>query len=46
MACDHKHIASINCILHCLDCGVQLPAEFNQPHDKPKKNAKKGAKAK
>ena len=44
MACEHKRIQSVNCVLYCLDCGAQLPPEFNAP--KPKKTAKKGAKAK
>ena len=50
MACEHKNIKSVNCVLYCIDCGVQLPAEFNQPKQeevkaetKPKKK-KGGAK--
>ena len=43
--CDHKRIKSVNCVLYCIDCGAQLPPEFNAPapkqEDKPKKTKKR-----
>ena len=43
--CDHKRIKSVNCVLFCIDCGAQLPPEFNAPkpaqEDKPKKTKKR-----
>lgn len=26
MACEHKRIKSVNCVLFCADCGAKLPA--------------------
>ena len=46
MACEHKRIQSVNCVLYCLDCGAQLPPDFNQPQGEKPKKTKKGAKAK
>ena len=40
MACEHKNIKSVNCILYCIDCGAQLPAEFNQPKQEEKAETK------
>lgn len=28
MTCEHKRIKSVNCVLFCMDCGAQLPADF------------------
>ena len=46
--CEHKHLKSVNCVLYCMDCGVQLPLEFIAPKpaqdEKPK--TKRGAKKK
>ena len=28
MACEHKRIKSVNCVLSCVDCGEILPADF------------------
>lgn len=28
MACEHKRIKSVNCVLYCMDCGEQLPEGF------------------
>ena len=28
MACEHKRIKSVNCVLFCMDCGEQLPEGF------------------
>lgn len=28
MNCEHKRIMSVNCVLHCLDCGEILPEGF------------------
>ena len=39
MACKHKRIKSVNCVLFCMDCGEQLPEDFL----KPKKTAEKPA---
>lgn len=52
MACEHKNIKSVNCVLYCIDCGERLPDDFNKPaqlkeekaETKPKKK-KGGAKA-
>lgn len=38
MSCEHKRIMSVNCVLHCLDCGETLPEGF-QTAKKPVKNA-------
>ena len=51
MACEHKHLKSVNCILFCLDCGAQLPPEYNAPkpaqEEKPtKKTTKKRSEGK
>lgn len=28
MECKHERIKSVNCVLFCMDCGTQLPADF------------------
>ena len=28
MSCEHKRIMSVNCVLHCMDCGEILPEGF------------------
>ena len=50
MNCEHKRIMSVNCVLHCMDCGEILPEGFqtaqkqgkNEPEDvKPVKSQAK-----
>ena len=43
MACEHKHIKSVNCELFCLDCGAKLDkAPEPEPAKKPvRKTARK-----
>ena len=48
MACEHKHIKSVNCVLYCMDCGAKLEAPKEKPKpsttgDKPRRKTKKGA---
>ena len=50
MACEHKNIMSKNCVKYCIDCGAELPFDFNQPKAEQQKEEKqpkkkKGAKA-
>ena len=44
MACEHKRLKSVNCVLYCMDCGARLDkAPEPEPENKPaKKTAKKG----
>lgn len=44
MACEHKRVKSVNCVLYCMDCGARLDkAPEPEPEKKPaKKTAKKG----
>lgn len=35
--CEHKRIISKNCVLFCLACGQQLPADFLAPRTEPEK---------
>lgn len=28
MNCEHKRVMSVNCVLHCMDCGEILPEGF------------------
>ena len=45
MACGHKRLKSVNCVLHCMDCGAKLD-KAPEPEKKPvKKMAKKKAEA-
>ena len=42
MACDHKRVKSVNCVLYCMDCGAKLdkppePATEKKPVKKPAK---------
>ena len=43
MACEHKRLKSVNCVLYCMDCGAKLDkAPEPEPEKKPvKKTAKK-----
>lgn len=45
MACEHKRLKSVNCVLYCMDCGARLDkAPEPEPEKKlAKKTAKKGA---
>lgn len=48
MACEHKRLKSVNCVLYCMDCGVKIDErpEPKKPEKKPaKRTAKKEAKA-
>ena len=44
MACEHKRLKSVNCVLYCMDCGTRLDkAPEPAPEKKPaKKTTKKG----
>lgn len=55
MNCEHKRVMSVNCVLHCMDCGAILPEGFfsaqkqakNEPEaDKPVKSQAKKRTAK
>ncbi|MBR7189298.1 MAG: hypothetical protein IKD53_12210 [Clostridia bacterium] len=43
MACEHKRLKSVNCVIFCMDCGAKLDkAPESEPEKKPvKKPAKK-----
>ena len=42
MACEHKRIKSVNCVIFCMDCGAKLD-NAPEPEKKPaKRTAKKG----
>lgn len=28
MACEHKRIKSVNCVIMCADCGEELPIDY------------------
>lgn len=28
MACEHKRIKSVNCVIFCMDCGEKLPIDY------------------
>ena len=54
MACQHRRIKSVNCILYCMDCGAMIdppegvnvfekPKEPAKAPEKPKRRARKGA---
>lgn len=43
MNCEHKRIMSVNCVLHCMDCGEILPEGF-QAAQKQGKNEPEGEK--
>lgn len=36
MACDHKRVKSVNCVLYCMDCGAKVDA---QNAEKPREAA-------
>ena len=46
MACEHKRIKSVNCVIFCADCGEKLekPPE-PEPEKKPAKRTAKKTKA-
>ena len=46
MACEHKRVKSVNCVLYCMDCGAKLdkPPEL-KPEKKSEKNTAKKPKA-
>lgn len=39
MACEHKRIKSVNCVLYCMDCGAKLeggrPLSFTAKPEPP-----------
>lgn len=51
MACEHKRIKSVNCVIMCADCGEELPIDYlvgkdrisaqEAPAEAPKAPAKK-----
>lgn len=50
MACEHKHVKSVNCVLYCMDCGAKVEAPIQTTEqkpsttgDKPRRKTKKGA---
>lgn len=47
MACEHKRLKSVNCVLYCMDCGakVEQRPDLKEPEKKPaKRPVKKEAK--
>lgn len=45
MACEHKRVKSVNCVLYCMDCGAKLdklpePATEKKPVKKTAKKTK------
>ena len=28
MACEHKRIKSVNCVIYCAECGEKLPVDY------------------
>ena len=52
MACEHKQIKSVNCVLYCCECGAVLPPDAlrtgNNPpaEEKPVEPPKKAPKRK
>lgn len=50
VACEHKRIKSVNCVIFCEDCGAKLdkppePATEKKPEKKPVKKPAKKTKA-
>lgn len=47
MACEHKRIKSVNCVIFCMDCGAKLDkapvykTERGEPAEKPRRRTKK-----
>ena len=31
MACEHKRVKSVNCVLYCMDCGARVDGERPLP---------------
>lgn len=44
MACEHKRVKSVNCVIFCMDCGAMLPAQCATGGQQEKKSAKKTVK--
>ena len=45
MACEHKRMKSVNCVLYCMDCGAKIE-QRPEPKEPEKKPVKKPAKKK
>ena len=46
MACEHKHIKSVNCELFCMDCGAKIDApKSEEKKPEPKRPVRKKTKA-
>lgn len=47
MACEHKRVKSVNCVLYCMDCGAKLdkPTEPATEKKPAKRTAKKKTEA-
>lgn len=43
MACDHKRVKSVNCVLYCMDCGAKVDAPKPGEKKPVKRTAKKKA---
>lgn len=41
MACEHKRIKSVNCVISCVDCGEILPVDYLK--GKTRKDGQTGA---
>ena len=41
MACEHKRIKSVNCVISCMDCGEILPVDYLK--GKTRKDGQTGA---
>lgn len=44
MACGHKRLKSVNCVLYCMDCGARVD-KAPEPEKKPVKKPVKKSKA-
>ena len=43
MACEHKRIKSVNCVIMCADCGEELPIDYLVGKDRIAKQAEPAA---
>jgi hypothetical protein len=43
VACEHKRLKSVNCVLYCMDCGEKIE-QRPEPKEPEKKPAKRTAK--
>lgn len=46
MACEHKRVKSVNCVIFCMDCGAKLEKKSELEEKKPaKRTTRKKAEA-